>query len=91
MSHAKDETALVEKKMEPFFNTQLLKIAVACFTFIAPIAISFFIWIAGMDKRLTIVEEKQNTIVEMRDDIKQMGKELNDIKLQLAKMNRGNP
>jgi hypothetical protein len=88
--HQEDvETNRIERKQN-WFDSQLLKIGVACFTFTVPLAISFFVWIATIDKRLTIVEEKQSVIVEMRDDIKKMREELVSIKIQLAKLNKGN-
>lgn len=74
-------------KKQNWFDSQMLKVATSCFVFIAPIAISFFVWIASLDKRLTIVEEKQSIIVEMRDDIKKMREELVGIKIQLASLN----
>lgn len=82
-----EDTNRIEKKQN-WFDSQLLKVATSTFVFIAPLAISFFVWIATIDKRLTIVEEKQSIIVEMRDDIKKMRDELVSIKIQLASMNK---
>jgi hypothetical protein len=77
------------EKKQNWFDSQLLRVSIACFSFITPLAISFFIWIGSLDKRLTIVEEKQSIIVEMRDDIKKMRDELIGIKIQLAHINKG--
>lgn len=87
--HSNQEETRPYEKKQNWFDSQLLRVSIACFSFITPLAISFFVWIASIDKRLTIVEEKQSIIVEMRDDIKKMRDELVSIKVQLAQINKG--
>lgn len=54
-----------------------------------PIVISFFVWVANVDKRVSILEQKQESYQEMKDDIKVIKEQLQKLNLKLARAGIG--
>lgn len=54
--------------------------------FSAPFVISFTLWTISLDKRLAIVEQKQEVILEIRQDISDIKKDVGELKLKIARI-----
>jgi hypothetical protein len=82
------KTDRITKKDSPaWFDGVLLKIVISLLIFLIPLISTFFIYLTNMDSRVKILEERSKTIDEMRVDIKDMNKSINELKVHLANGN----
>lgn len=54
--------------------------------FIVPFIISFFVWVSGLDKRVSLVESKQSEITELKEQVREMKEELVNLRIQIERI-----
>ena len=56
---------------------------------IIPLVITFFVYTANLDKRITMLESQNSVIIEMKEDIRTISSRLHSIELLLARERLG--
>lgn len=87
-SSAEVTTAALEKKQESFWNAQILK----TLGIVYGIATPWFIWatvsIFSLSGEVALVKQKQDAITEINIELKEIRKEINAIKVDIAYLKR---
>lgn len=83
-----NEETKTYKKQEAFFTAQMLKILGICYAVGAP----WFVWatvtIFSLQGEVALVKQKQESIFEIKEELKEMRKDINQIKIDLSYMKR---
>lgn len=79
-----DDTRILEKKQEAFFNAQMLKILGVGYAVASP----FFAWLVisvfEMRSELALQKEKIGTLLEIREDIRTIKSDMQQLKTDVA-------
>lgn len=76
------------KKQEAFFGSQMLKVLGVVYAIGTP----WFVWatvtIFSLQGEVALVKQKQESILEIKEELKEMRKDINQIKIDLSYLKR---
>jgi hypothetical protein len=79
------------KDKDTWFSAQMLKVAGVVIGMLSPLFVFIVVEVFTLKSDMALVKQKQETIIEIKEEIQEMRKDLVSIKIQLAAMNKGNP
>ncbi len=77
-----------EKSKKTWLDSAMLKVLVAILVTVGPLAISGFNYVKGLEQRVALIENNNQIINEIKFDVREIKKEVTDLKIQIAKGNQ---
>ena len=82
------ESCPYEKEKENWFDAKLLKVAGVIIGILSPLFVWLVVSIFTLQGEVALVKQKQDVIQEINTELKEIRKEINQIKIDIAYMKR---